>query len=316
MHTTRLLFASLVLSAAACQSAHADRIAPSQIPQPRPVVVPVQAPYSVTIVGEDGRELDTYTKGKRFYVHGQTGQRYAIRVDNPTNRRVEAVVSVDGLDVIDGETADFRNKRGYIVPPRGSVTIDGFRVSTQAVAAFRFSSVSSSYAGRKGKARNVGVVGVALFEEKAQAQMILPRTARDFRSSKRSRRPVPSKPAPRPSFDDDGSSFEESATASADAPRAGASIRPRERRQERPGLGTEFGENRSSAVSFTKFERANKNKPTSIAELRYNNAQGLQALGIRLRNSALVDGNELAIRESASAFPESPYNSSFAKPPR
>ena len=280
-----------------------------------PVVVPVEAPYSVTIVGENGRELDTYNQGKRFYVHGQTGQRYAIRVDNPTNRRVEAVVSVDGLDVIDGEAANFRTKRGYIVPPRGSVTIDGFRVSTQAVAAFRFSSVSNSYASRKGKARNVGVVGVALFEEKAQPQMIVPRVARDFDFRRKSRR-VEAKPAPAP-FDDRGS-FDESASASADAPRATGkrSIRPQEPRRERPGLGTEFGESRSSAVTFTKFERANTNKPTSIAELRYNNAQGLQALGIRLRNATLVDGNELAIRESASAFPQSPYQKSFAKPPR
>ena len=312
MHKTGFLFATLVLSAAACQSAHADRVAPRRIAAPMPVVVPVQAPYSVTIVGENGRELDTYRQGKRFYVHGQTGQRYAIRVDNPTNRRVEAVVSVDGLDVIDGEDADFRNKRGYIVPPRGSVTIDGFRVSTQAVAAFRFSSVSNSYAGRKGKARNVGVVGVALFEEKAQPQIIVPRVAKDFGSRRKARR-VEAKPAP--SFDD--RSFDESA-ASADAPRATGkrSIRPQEPRRERPGLGTEFGENRTSAVTFTKFERANKNKPTSIAELRYNNAQGLQALGIRLRNATLVDGNELAIRESASAFPQSPYQKSFAKPPR
>ncbi len=331
MHTTRFLFASLVLSAAACQSAHAERIA-SRRPVPAPVVVPIEAPYSVTIVGADGRELDAYTHRKRFYVHGQTGQRYSIRVDNPTNRRVEAVVSVDGLDVIDGETANFRTKRGYIVPARGSVTIDGFRVSTQSVAAFRFSSVRNSYAGRKGKARNVGVIGVALFEEKAQPQIIVPRVARDF-EGKKSRhapfRPAPrSKPVPPESVPGNFvDSFDESASGSAGASASGASggvrqtrggrsIRPPEPRRERPGLGTEFGEKRSSAVTFTKFERANKNKPTSIAELRYNNAQGLQALGIRLRNSGIVDRNELAIRESASAFPKSPYQSRFAKPPR
>src|SRR5690606_38241739 len=35
------------------------------------------------------------------------------------------------------------------------------------VATFRFSSVDNSYAGRKGKARNVGVIAVAIFEEAA-----------------------------------------------------------------------------------------------------------------------------------------------------
>ncbi len=318
MPSTRLLFASLVLAMAAAPTADARRIR-APLPEPKPVVVPVEAPYSVTIVGENGRELDTYTHGRRFYVHGRTGQRYAIRVDNPTNRRIEAVVSVDGLDVIDGETANFRAKRGYVVPPRGSVTIDGFRTSTQAVAAFRFSSVSNSYAGKKGKARNVGVVGVAIFEEKARPTMVIPQPRRDLGRGQLKKRPAaPRESKPSASFDADDM-LSESLGAGAPAPtmeRSKDSVAPRRSRRERPGLGTEFGERRSSAVSFTKFVRANPRKPTSIAELRYNNAQGLQALGIRLRGTNIVDRNDIAIRESASAFPASPYDGSFAKAPR
>src|SRR5262249_40400658 len=87
-----------------------------------------------------------------------------IRVTNPTDHRVEAVVSVDGLDVVDGEPGDLR-KRGYIVPPHGDVRIEGFRTSLDDVATFRFSSVDGSYAGQKGKARKVGVSAVALCEE-------------------------------------------------------------------------------------------------------------------------------------------------------
>ena len=48
------------------------------------------------------------------------------------------------------EAADFRNKRGYIVPAWGSVDIDGWRLSRAQVAAFRFSSVADSYAARTG----------------------------------------------------------------------------------------------------------------------------------------------------------------------
>src|SRR5574337_910384 len=43
--------------------------------------------------------------------------------------------------------------------------IEGFRTSEADVATFRFSSVGGSYAGMKGKARNVGVIAVAIFEE-------------------------------------------------------------------------------------------------------------------------------------------------------
>lgn len=327
MRTSRLLFASLILSAAACQSAHADRVAAKRKPVPRPVVTPAEAPYGVTIVGEDGRELDTYTHRGRFYVHGLQGERYSIRVNNPTNRRVEAVVSVDGLDVIDGESANFRSKRGYIVPARGSVTIDGFRTSTEAVAAFRFSSVSNSYAGQKGKARNVGVIGVAVFEEKVQPTLVVPRHPRDFdvhrELGKKSKRPAPPRSAPSPDFDlsDDmgapaggGRGLAES--SSSIAPRSDRATRRWEGRQERPGLGTAFGEQRSSAVRFTQFVRATPGNPTSVAELRYNDTRGLQALGIRLRTPRGFDDNELAIRESATPFPDSPLHGGFAKPPR
>ena len=79
---------------------------------------------------------------------------------------MEAVVSVDGRDAIDGRPADFRNKRGYLVPPWGSVDIEGWRISRAQAAAFRFSSVPDSYAARTGSAREVGVIGVAVFPER------------------------------------------------------------------------------------------------------------------------------------------------------
>lgn len=78
---------------------------------------------------------------------------------------MEVVLSVDGLDVIDGRAASL-SKRGYLVRPGGSITIEGFRESSEAVAAFRFSSVRDSYAARKyGETRNVGVIGIAAFNE-------------------------------------------------------------------------------------------------------------------------------------------------------
>ena len=59
----------------------------------------------------------------------ELGDRYRVRITNPTARRVEAVVSVDGLDAIDGKTASFDDKRGYVIAPYGEVTIEGFRTS-------------------------------------------------------------------------------------------------------------------------------------------------------------------------------------------
>jgi hypothetical protein len=164
------VFASL-LSAAACSAAYADQpVAGPALPPAHialAIAAPkVRAPYDVQILREDGEALPTYALKDRFYVQGSANERYVIRITNPTARRIEAVASVDGLDVIDGENGDLR-KRGYVVPPYGETRIEGFRTSQADVATFRFSSVSGSYAGQKGKARNVGVIAVALFEEQA-----------------------------------------------------------------------------------------------------------------------------------------------------
>ncbi len=117
----------------------------------------------------NGRFLTGFTANSGNYVTGMTGRRYSIVVRNHSPGRIEAIVSVDGLDVIDGKSASF-SKRGYLIEAHGDLEIDGFRTSTTKVAAFRFGSVQSSYAARKhGDTRNVGVIGLALFHERGDS---------------------------------------------------------------------------------------------------------------------------------------------------
>lgn len=120
---------------------------------------------SVRLVDANGSPLPAYTTGSGSLVQGEVGQRYMIELVNQTSSRFEAVVTVDGLDVIDGMSGSF-SKRGYLLQPFATVDIDGFRQSMDEVAAFRFGSVRGSYAARKGNDRNVGVIGVALFAER------------------------------------------------------------------------------------------------------------------------------------------------------
>jgi hypothetical protein len=266
-------------------------------------------------------------------------------------------VSVDGLDVIDGENGDLR-KRGYVVPAYGETRIEGFRTTQADVATFRFSSVSGSYAGQKGKARNVGVIAVALFEEAApppEQQIIVgesapppPRRhrrpydyrsdfdgrsaaapsadavgsagngvakadrspakdagdARGFRAEKRAAeapasRPAPASPSGSSRYMPPSDDLEDESIAMPE---------PRPTR-ERLGLGTEFGESRYSAASFTRFVRA-PGRPVAVAELRYNDVAGLMALGIPV--APLPDPGELMVRETADPFP----GDRFARPVR
>lgn len=119
---------------------------------------------SVTLRDESGAPLPGAQIGGDTYAVGETGARYVIGVENNTAQRYEVLASVDGLDVIDGGDADF-NKRGYVINPYTSFVIEGWRTSDDTVAAFRFSDIQDSYAERVGKGRNVGVVGVAFFQE-------------------------------------------------------------------------------------------------------------------------------------------------------
>jgi hypothetical protein len=109
----------------------------------------------------------SWTKnGYRRFVQGSHGSSYSIVIKNRCKCRVQVVVSVDGLDVLDGQAASVK-KTGYVIAPESSITIKGFRTSYDAVAAFQFSSVSQSYANlRHGETRNVGVIGLAAYTEK------------------------------------------------------------------------------------------------------------------------------------------------------
>lgn len=103
--------------------------------------------------------------GRRFVV-GNEGSDYSIVVKNLCKSRLELVLSVDGLDVIDGKAAAYA-KRGYVIAPGETLEIKGWRTAPDRVARFRFSTVAGSYANlRHGDHRNVGVIGLAVFDEK------------------------------------------------------------------------------------------------------------------------------------------------------
>jgi hypothetical protein len=323
MRSVALLLSFVAVSGTvACSSAYADRPAPARRPAPAPLTAlamapePIRAPFDVSLLGEDGAPRATFGHRGKYYVLGDTGERYIIHVTNPTARRVEAVVTVDGLDVIDGEAGDV-GKRGYIVPPYGDLRVEGFRTSASEVATFRFSSVDGSYAGKKGKARNVGVIAVALFEEQAAPEIIEDERAATLGEEHRPGdgasgsgprgRAAPARDAAKKADDAERRAPADPSTSVApgDGDDCCAPAAPRD---QRLGLGTEFGEQRTSAASYTRFVRAAA-KPMAIAELRYNDRSGLAALGIAV--APQPDEQEVMLRETADPFP----GERFARPP-
>ena len=53
----------------------------------------------------ESRTLPVYTQSGRQWIVGTPGQEYGIRVCNATGERVLAVMSVDGVNIVSGETA-------------------------------------------------------------------------------------------------------------------------------------------------------------------------------------------------------------------
>ena len=119
----------------------------------------------VHLVDARGAPLPMFSRGGRQYVEGRHGDRYAIEIQNWSPVRVEAVATVDGLDVSSGRPGSF-DRRGYVLDPWQTFRIEGFRRSMHEVAAFRFGAVSDSYAAETGDDSNVGIIGVALFAER------------------------------------------------------------------------------------------------------------------------------------------------------
>ncbi len=124
-----------------------------------------------SLLGDGGRRLPMGFRGgvfssDEYRAVGRPGERYVIRLENRSDARMEFVVSVDGLDVLDGRGAAL-DKRGYVVEPGRSLIVPGWRTARNEVAAFRFTSVRNSYAERStGDSRNVGVIGLAVFNER------------------------------------------------------------------------------------------------------------------------------------------------------
>jgi len=100
-----------------------------------------------------------------FNIAGRKGMRYVLVFENRSEHAYEVVATVDGLDVISGQPGATDNT-GYILRPRGTLRIEGFRKSDAEIAAFRFSSADRAYAANTpaGDARNIGVIGAALFK--------------------------------------------------------------------------------------------------------------------------------------------------------
>lgn len=201
---------------------------------------------------DSGQVLPTYTRHGRTWVPGRPGARYALRLRNHGDHRLLVVLSVDGINVISGQTADW-SQTGYVLDAGRRYDINGWRKSDTAVAAFEFAPIERSYAARTGRPDHVGVIGMAVFRERPLPPPVPPVAMAPA---------APAAPAePRAAREN----------AAADGV-AGA-----ERQASR--LGTGHGPREWSVSRHTAFERAGS-VPDQVVQLDYDSLDRLVAAGI------------------------------------
>jgi hypothetical protein len=205
-----------------------------------------------------GETLPTYWHDGKWWVPGKPGRRYAVALTNRGAGRVLTVVSVDGVNVISGETAA-PDQTGYVLSSGQFAQITGWRKDMSRVAAFEFTSLPNSYAARTGRPDNVGVIGVAVFRERVRH---VPPPALSNEQQSRNEAASPAAPA---------------AGASSDAP--GSAEARRSGRAQESRIGTGHGRSEHSVTSYTDFERASST-PDEVITIHYGSPENLVAMGV------------------------------------
>ena len=219
----------------------------------------------------DGRVLPVYTSGGRHWVVGAPGQEYSIRFCNTSPGRVLAVMSVDGVNVISGDTAS-PSQSGYVLNGYECADINGWRKSMSRTAAFYFTELPDAYATRTGRPENVGVIGVAVFRERVPATTWRDPVGKIANDARRDR-PAAAQDA---AAESPARERQEAAgMLEADAKRSAAAPMPAPASK----LGTGHGRGEDSYAERVRFERESATPNETIA-IHYDRRENLAAMGI------------------------------------
>ena len=253
MRAARPLFVLVTLAAAfACSAVQAGSLADVEV-------------YDRTT----GRSLPIYEHEGRLYVAGEPRHQYELRVRNSSGARVLAVTSVDGVNVITGQTAA-QEQSGYVLSGWDSVRIEGWRKSLDEVATFYFTKLADSYAARTGRPRDVGVIGVALFREYQPyyppyyEQPCCARLQDDKAQA----------PAAEPQ-----SSAQASDELARERDASGARSERRAESKSEAKLGTGHGHREASPAQYVNFQRASSTPDETIV-IYYDSRRNLVAQGV------------------------------------
>ena len=193
-----------------------------------------------------GRTLPIYESGSHWFVAGRPGNEYQVTIRNRDQGDLLAIVSVDGVNVVTGETAASAQS-GYVIEKGRPLSIAGWRKSLEKIAAFYFTDLGDSYAARTGRPDNVGVIGVALFRRK-------PEPLAELLERPRSR-------------------TEAAGAASDSAPRSTPPAATEKK------IGTGHGRSQNAPARYVEFKR-DSDQPAEVIAIHYDTYVNLVARGV------------------------------------
>ncbi len=217
--------------------------------------------------------LPVYWHNGQAYIVGQPGHEYSVKVRNRVGGDVLAVVSVDGVNAVSGETAS-SSQGGYVINAWQNLDVAGWRKSLDRTAAFYFTTLGDSYAARTGRPNNVGVIGVALYRRKPEPApvQIYPQRLSERRADEAA--PAAQAPMQKDAVPYASAQGEAYGGAVAGRTQGYAPVAPRGE-----PLGTGHGRSEWSSAQYVEFEKATT-YPEEVITLYYDSYENLLARGI------------------------------------
>ena len=253
-----------------------------------------------------GKPIRQYAHNNRIYVIGIPGQEYSVKVRNHHASRKLVSVTVDSINVVDGEVG---SKQGYVLAGYSNYDIKGFRTSNSEVASFKFAPKHKSYAAKTDatnfSTQDCGVIGLVVFDEKEKPLPVFPPLNVEYHYH------YPDQPIWWfPGYGTYTTTWSDNSHCNTTIPHSiergpveacnSTSTSALENNAKPFDLGTAWGEAKYDYVTNTEFETG---PVTETVDIFYASRESLLAMGVDLDKSTAVN------------FPRS-FPNGFCKPPK
>ena len=254
--------------------------------------------YEILVRPLGRKQADEYYHDGSIWVEGREGNSYTIELRNHSYNRVLFILSVDGLDAIEGKPAGV-DSQGYVLPGKSNISVPGWKLNDREAAEFFFSRKQDSYVNSiGGSTANTGVIGTMIFQEK---QVVNPYNIAKYYSGNNSVTSFPTSSltedywmAPSNMTANQGShitdlnDFNNKLSRGLSVPASyqqlsatsAASVNTAYVSQD---VATGFGKATNWNNNEVAFERENPANPDCIMAIYYNTAKNLEKMGIQLR---------------------------------